>query len=334
MQIFDAVRKYKVERNDSMIFSELTETNEENLKEKKIIEKINISKSSFHKTIEYFQKLGFSISFSKSKGIKILKKEPRLSPPEFFNYCPEKFRNNYHYFTTLNSTHEYAVRLIKNEPINESLIVAEYQSSGRGRSGRKWFSKLGSGILVSIVLDLSNIKSEDFSMLPIALSLSVAKTINSNLSWPNDIVVNDKKIGGTLISNFIKGDKKHAVLSLGLNVFGSGDEVSPALKQATTMHQEGMIEKGWKNPRATILKNWINNLDKEIKNISNKDKLFKEWSSLLVDKGKKIFWIDIHGKKFYGEFIEGSQNGNAFVRDIDGNEFEIKAEETPFYSFK
>ena len=39
-------------------------------------------------------------------------------------------------------------------------------------------------------------------------------------------------------------------------------------------------------------------------------------------------------KKFYGEFIEGSQNGNAFVRDVDGDEFEIKAEETPFYSFK
>jgi len=67
MQIFDAVRKYKVKRSDSAIFSELIETSEENLKEKKIIEKINISKSSFHKTIEYFQKLGFSIVLAKTK---------------------------------------------------------------------------------------------------------------------------------------------------------------------------------------------------------------------------------------------------------------------------
>ncbi len=334
MEIFDSVRKYKVSETDSIIFSQLSKSREENVKEKEIIEKANIPKASLYKTLDYFEKLGFPISFSENKGIGIAKKKPRLSPPEFLKYCPEKFKNNYHYFTTLNSTHEYAIRLIKNEPIDESLIIAEYQSSGRGRTGRKWFSKLGSGILASIILDLSYVKSEDLIMLPIALSLSVAKTIKSNLSWPNDIIVNDKKIGGTLISNFIKGDKKYVVLSLGLNVFGSSEKISPSLKEATTMDEEGMIDDSWENPRATILENWIKKLDTEIKNISNKDNLFKEWSKLLIDRGKKIFWIDMNGKKFHGEFIEGCWNGNAFVRDKDGNKLEIKAEETPFYSFK
>tara|TARA_B100000029_G_scaffold494371_1_gene558018 strand:- start:495 stop:1496 length:1002 start_codon:yes stop_codon:yes gene_type:complete len=333
MEVFDSVRKYKVTESDSIIFTELT--TEEKTSEKNIAERANVSKSSFYKSLDYFEKLGFSIESKEKKGIKITKKEPRLTPPEFLNYCPERFRKNYHYFTTINSTHDYSMRLIKSkEKVEDSLVVSEYQSSGRGRTGRRWVSKLASGILVSLVLDLSDIKNEDFSMLPIVLSLSVAKAIKSKLSWPNDIMLDDKKVGGTLVNTLIKGDSKYAILSLGLNVFGKNDKTPVALSESTTMEKEGLLEKGWGNPRAVILKRWLKTLEEELTNISNRNTIFKEWNDLLIDKDKEIFWIDSNGKKFYGKFLSGCENGNALVKNDKGETFEIKAEETPFYSFK
>ncbi len=332
--IFDQVRDYEVTEEDKLLFQQVFGSEDGFLELDDVLNKRGISKSNFYKSLEYFEKLGFKSTIKQAKYIQTFKSKSRLTPMDFFDLCPKDFVKNYHYFTTVNSTHDYASRLIKTKTIEKALVLAEYQSSGRGRTGRKWFSKLGKGILASVILNVSNIKNSNLNMLPIATSLSAAEISNSKISWPNDIVYNDKKIGGTLLSLNIKGEEKYAILSLGLNVFGNQETIPASIKDATTMEREGLLDSSWKNPRAFILKKWLKSLEQKIEAINNSNNVFQSWNNLLIDKGRKIFWINSKGQKMHGKFIDGCVNGNALVEDGKHQKFEIAAEQTPFYCFK
>ena len=100
------------------------------------------------------------------------------------------------------------------------------------------------------------------------------------------------------------------------------------------MERERLLDPGWKNPRAFILKKWIESLSQKIQEINDSNHLFQSWNDLLIDKGRKIFWINSKGQKMHGRFINGCNNGNALVEDKKNQKFEIAAEETPFYCFK
>jgi len=332
--IFDQVRDYEVTKEDKLLFQQIFGSEDGFLELDNVLNETNISKSNFYKSLEYFEKLGFKSTIKQAKYIQTFKSKSRLTPMDFFDFCPRDFMKNYHYFTTVNSTHDYASRLIKTKTIEKALILAEYQSSGRGRTGRKWFSELGKGILASVILNVSNVKNSNLNMLPIAASLSAAEISNSKISWPNDIVYNNKKIGGTLLSLNIKGEEKYAILSLGLNILGDEETIPTNIKNATTMERERLLDPGWKNPRAFILKKWIESLSQKIQEINDSNHLFQSWNDLLIDKGRKIFWINSKGQKMHGRFINGCNNGNALVEDKKNQKFEIAAEETPFYCFK
>ncbi len=332
--IFDQVHDYEVTKEDKLLFQQIFGSEDGLLELDKVLNEGKISKSNFYKSLEYFEKLGFKSTIKQNKYIQTFKSKSRLTPIDFFDFCPRRFIKDYHYFTTINSTHEYANRLIKTKAVEQALILAEYQSSGRGRTGRKWFSKLGKGILASVILNISHIENSNLNMLPVAISLSAAEISNAKISWPNDIVCNGKKIGGTLVSLSIKGEEKYAVFSLGLNVFGDKNTIPASIKNATTMENEKLIDSKWQNPRAHILKKWLESLEQKIKDISNPNNIFESWNKMLIDRGRKIFWINSKGQKVHGKFINGCENGNALVENEKHQKFEITAEETPFYCFK
>jgi BirA family biotin operon repressor/biotin-[acetyl-CoA-carboxylase] ligase len=128
-------------------------------------------------------------------------------------------------FDNLPSTNTYAASLLRKESIAEgTIIVASFQSAGRGQSGNHWESESGKNLLFSIILYPSEIQPSDQFLISMMVSLGISDFLGKEISgckikWPNDIYVNNDKIAGILIENSIMGNTiLNTVAGIGLNI--------------------------------------------------------------------------------------------------------------------
>ncbi len=130
------------------------------------------------------------------------------------------------YLPSCHSTNELAsVLMSKRQPVNGTVIYTDYQTKGKGQRGNSWESAKAKNILISIILETSFVQASDFFHLTMITSLAIydllAEYINVELKikWPNDLMFEDKKIGGILIENYIKQDIiEWCIVGVGLNV--------------------------------------------------------------------------------------------------------------------
>lgn len=116
-----------------------------------------------------------------------------------------------------------------------ALFVADAQTAGRGRLGRRWSSPPGANLYASIVLR-PRAPARALSMLPLAVGLAVAECVDrfagparAAIKWPNDLRVDGKKLAGVLVEGALRGEHfQHVVVGIGLNVRGAQapDEVA------------------------------------------------------------------------------------------------------------
>jgi BirA family transcriptional regulator, biotin operon repressor / biotin---[acetyl-CoA-carboxylase] ligase len=133
---------------------------------------------------------------------------------------------NHVFVPSCHSTNDLALEIIQNsENFHGTVILADYQTQGRGQKGNAWESESGQNLIFSVALDTSFLKIENQFYLSMAMSLAMCNTLrelgffNTKIKWPNDIFLDEKKIGGMLIENKIRGVYLRAsVLGIGINV--------------------------------------------------------------------------------------------------------------------
>ena len=128
-------------------------------------------------------------------------------------------------YLTLASTNRFALTLLsKTRPRAGTVITAAFQSGGEGQFGRSWFGSKGTNLCLSVILYPRIPAGEQFTLsafVALALRDTVAHFIDKHITvkWPNDIYVDDRKIGGILIQNSISGKSiQNAIIGIGLNV--------------------------------------------------------------------------------------------------------------------
>ena len=130
-----------------------------------------------------------------------------------------------HFYKSVESTQTLALGLAERQLANlhGTVIVSEDQRKGRGRMGRKWISQYG-GIYLSIILQ-PKIKINQSGILPLLSALCVSHVIkkmtklNPKIKWPNDVVINGKKVCGILLDISTEADKiNFVVIGIGVNV--------------------------------------------------------------------------------------------------------------------
>lgn len=152
------------------------------------------------------------------------------------------------------STNDYLkAELSKSKPFPEgTVIMAVEQYQGRGQVGTGWQSEKGKNLTASILLCPSFLSPSQQFDLNIVICLGIQQALSAILSesvhikWPNDIYVNNKKLGGILIENVLQGNSwKYAIIGIGLNVNQS--EFPPGLTRASSLikllHESYSIEK-------------------------------------------------------------------------------------------
>jgi BirA family biotin operon repressor/biotin-[acetyl-CoA-carboxylase] ligase len=146
-----------------------------------------------------------------------------------------------HYFASVASTNAIAKELADAGEPEGTVVLADEQTGGRGRSGRAWFSPAGLGVWASIVVRPS-LESRRLAGLGIATAVAIADALGriysfgARVKWPNDILVDGKKLGGILVeAGQIAGDVvESAVVGVGLNVAIEPDVFPEELRSLAT----------------------------------------------------------------------------------------------------
>ena len=126
--------------------------------------------------------------------------------------------------SNLDSSNEYLLSLKGSDVFSEGLvIVTDYQFKGKGQLNNKWLSNKGENLLVSVLLEPNININHQFDICKLAsltiVDLLSSMGIDSKIKWPNDILVNNKKIAGILINNIIKNNNiVYSIVGFGLNV--------------------------------------------------------------------------------------------------------------------
>ena len=222
-------------------------------------------------------------------------------------------------FDVITSTNQYIKEQYKNlEPF--TIINANKQTNGRGRVDRKWESIEGKNLTFSIYLK-PKILPEKLPLLSLVIGASIynvlSKYINCSIKWPNDIIVNDKKIAGILVESIYSNKLEALVAGIGINI--NQDQFSNDLKNKATSL---FIETNTEYNKNIILDEFIKEFDllyndfiignnqfvnicKEHNYLLNKEINYNVSIAKIVDiseEGKLI--IDINGKQeqlFFGE---------------------------------
>ena len=160
------------------------------------------------------------------------------------------------YFEELDSTNSYAKRNIDSLN-NYDVIIANNQTSGRGRLSRKWHAD-NKSLTFSIVIKDTRIIN-DFASLSLLSAVAIYNTLikyvpNVSLKWPNDVIVNNKKISGILMEAVSFNELSSLILGIGINV---NNDFFPEGLDATSLY----IELGHSINKDLILNDFLLNFD-------------------------------------------------------------------------
>lgn len=269
-----------------------------------LAQKLGISRTAVWKHIKTLIKKGYSIEVSK-KGYKFVEKVIPLSEEEFSElpfkvYC----------FKKIGSTMDVARKLA--EKGEEAVILAEVQTSGRGRLNRTWFSPPG-GIWMSLVLKPSlDLKSSYIltyiASLATALSIEENTKIKVKLKWPNDVLYEEKKLAGILLEIQAELDKvKYAILGIGIN---ANNFISSLEKGAISLRE--ILNK--EVNRKEIILSLIQHL-KSLLNL-NREKVISMWKERSSTLNQEVKVITL-GREITGKALDIDEDGALILQTKD-----------------
>jgi BirA family biotin operon repressor/biotin-[acetyl-CoA-carboxylase] ligase len=230
----------------------------------------------------------------------------------------------------IDSTNSYLRQLSVTEAIEDfTVAVANHQTKGRGQMGTQWSSQASKNLMVSVFKDVSFLNLEHHFFISIAVSLSILEALESfniknlKVKWPNDILSENKKIGGILIENVIKQAKINAtIIGFGVNVNQTEFDHLP---QAASMR----LISGRIYELEEVLQTILVKLEQYFKILEQKqfEILKTAYENQLFRKDKPSTFRDTDGHLFSG-YIKGvSSSGNLLIMVEDDiiKEFGLKA---------
>ncbi|HSH24173.1 MAG TPA: biotin--[acetyl-CoA-carboxylase] ligase [Massilibacterium sp.] len=191
----------------------------------KMSEMLHCSRTAIWKHIEELRKEGFELEAVQKKGYRIVSKPDQLTEHEIkFNLKTKRFGQTVHSFDSITSTQEVAKQLAFEGAKEGTIVVAEEQTKGRGRMNRPWDSKKTGGIYFSLILK-PKIAIQEAPQLTLLSAVGIVRGIkrvtglNCQIKWPNDVLINGKKLVGILTELQAEADQIHSVIiGIGINV--------------------------------------------------------------------------------------------------------------------
>jgi BirA family biotin operon repressor/biotin-[acetyl-CoA-carboxylase] ligase len=289
-----------------------------------ISEELGVTRAAIWKYISKLKEEGYIIEAQSRNGYKLTSSPDILTWQEINKYLSTKYiGKNIIHFDTIDSTNTKAKELAANGIEDGTIIISEEQTAGRGRFGRQWSSPKYKGIWFSVVLKplIDPINASNITLIGAAAVCLALKDlgIDTKIKWPNDILLNDKKVCGILTEMSSELNQiNYLVMGIGINVNTSYDEFPRELtSSAASLKSETNAAISRQKLLASILEHFENLYDSYIKdnNLKSIIDVCRINSSLI---GKKIQLYQ-KGVKISAKAIDITENGLLTIEHEDGH---------------
>lgn len=232
--------------------------------------------------------------------------------------------DQFQHFHSITSTNQYAVELLsKSNPKPFTVISADFQTAGMGQIGSKWVSDPGLNVLMSIIVYPDFINVSDSFKLQFLASMACVEVLTPfvpenelSVKWPNDILVDQRKIAGVLIRNIFMGNAiRNSVIGIGLNVNQTDFSDVPA--PATSLKLLTGKDFAVAEIREKLLKKF-----KTLFQLLENGKSLKEvYLMMLYGYGEDFSYFDLTDQSYKrGEIVDVLGNGHLVVQSNEGVE--------------
>lgn len=280
--------------------------------------KFGVSRTAIWKVMKQLKEAGYNIEAQQNKGYHIVSAPDVMDAAELKSIWKPKWVGcEILYFDSIDSTNTKAQELAEKGYPSGTLVVADKQIAGKGRRGRNWESPSGCGIFMTLMLK-PDINPNNASMLTLVSALAVAKALaditgkDAKIKWPNDIVIDGRKVCGILTEMSAQFDYiNNIVIGIGINVNNSSfpEEIS------ATASSLRLLNGGKKYRRAEIIEKIMEYFEKyysiflETEDLSA---LVNEYDAMLVNMKRQVKVLDPK-EPFEGKAMGITKTGELIV---------------------
>lgn len=296
---------------------------------------LKVSRTTIWKQVKTLQAEGYEIETSPKKGYRLSELPDILSAEEVGRGLKTEVfgRENYFYLSETDSTNKYAKQLAAQGYPEGTLVVAERQTAGRGRRGRQWHSEPGQAIFMSLILRPS-LPLKELSRITLFIAVAVVETlerfgIKSGIKWPNDVLINGRKIAGILTEAVTDMDGiEYIVTGIGLNVNNRIEDFPEEIRSIPTTIRE---EAGHCVSRVEVLQEFLWQLETSYRQLLSGgfNEILEKVRSLSLVIGRDIKIDSVNGITT-GRAIDIDNNGFLMVRDAQGDIHNVMSGEILF----
>jgi len=268
--------------------------------------RLGISRVGIWKHIQVLRKEGYVIEAS-NKGYRLMSAPDLLLPEELVGLDKKVY-----YFKEVSSTMDVARKLAQKG--EEAIVIAETQTKGKGRRGRSWYSNRG-GIYFSWILR-PTISPSHAHLVNLLAGLSVAITIrklfniDTTLKWPNDVLINEKKVCGILAEMEAEADiVKFIILGIGINV---NNDISGYIKSATSLKEQF----GKNISKKKLFLQLMREIEKMQPYLANPQPIINKWKRFSSTLGRYVRII-MQDKILEGQAIDVDNDGALILKTKD-----------------
>jgi len=227
------------------------------------------------------------------------------------------------YYPELSSTMDIARKEARRGIAEGAVVIAEEQRAGRGRLKRAWLSPKGS-IALSIIL-YPRISGLPYLVMLAALaaarSIEKVTGLKTQLKWPNDVLINGKKVCGILVeTEVVESGPAYAIIGIGINVNFRVADFPEILDIATSLADE----LGGEVSRVKIIRQLLVEVEELYSALPDGEPIYQEWRGRLVTLGRKV-QVKTGAATLEGIAEDVAQDGSLLLRQVDGSHTRIVA---------
>jgi len=285
---------------------------------------LGVSRMAVSKAVNNLKKKGHVIKSHPRLGYCYVDIDDLLYLEEYLRDLPTRLRYRVVYFEEATSTQDIARSLADTGVDEGTVVLAEKQSCGRGRMGREWISPPG-GLWFTVVLKppIPPPKITLLSLLSgcaVALGIMDITNLNPHLKWPNDVLLNEKKVAGILVEANIETDLiRYAFIGIGVNV---NNEIPREIANIATSINQLL---GHKVSRVALMRAILKRLDELYSKLiyGYSDHIIKVWKSLSSTLGKRIIVYLSEKEKIKGQALDINKDGSLIVKTSENKILKI-----------
>lgn len=284
--------------------------------------RFGVSRTAVWKAIHQLEEEGYKIEAVPKRGYHMVECPDVVSREEILSLLTTRWAGrNPIYAEEVDSTNNLAKKLAEEGAPQGTLVVADSQTAGKGRRGKTWCTPKASIIAMSLVLR-PDIRPEVASMVTLIMGLSVAKAIEelypvkTGIKWPNDVVVNGKKICGILTEMSAEMTGIH-YLVIGTGINTNVEAFPPELEKVATSL---LLELGERVNRAELLvacMRYFEDYYEKFIETGDLSLLKEQYESLLLNLGNQVKVLE-PGHEYTGVSLGINEKGELLVKKEDG----------------